>query len=183
MIAWAIGLTQPSMAQNQREAYAKVVQKEARQRAFDPLTLVSLVHFESRWIASAVSPDGEDHGLGQIRARYVKGCRSDRDPVRHPSPTCKAAKARLLDGSTNIRRTAAAITANRKFCRKKTGRSALWRRWMPSYGGMNSRRRGVWCNQVRVRGSWKDLPIPKQIRRIMNYRRMLIRRLRAKKKK
>lgn len=176
IIAWAIGQSQPSMPAKQRTAYAQVVQDEAKAHQFDPLTLVAIVHHESRWRASAVSPDGEDFGLGQIRARYRKGCRLDIPARDDNSPSCLAVKAQLLDGNNNIRSIANAITAWRSKCRKVTGRSALLPRWLHGYGGMTNPRKGIWCNQRKIKGRWVDLPVPSKLKTIIRYRLSLHRR-------
>src|SRR4051812_43019424 len=106
VIVAAILMSRPSMPREEAARYARVVQEEARQRDFDPFTAVAIIHFESRWRPNAVSPDGEDLGLGQVRARFMPGCRNDADPVRAPSPACRAAKASLLMGENGIRRMA-----------------------------------------------------------------------------
>src|SRR5580692_12275969 len=94
--------------------YARVLQEEATRNDFDPFTAVAIIHFESRWRPGAVSPDGEDYGLGQIRARWFGACRDDADPVHDPSPGCRAAKSALLAGETNLRRMSVIIRANRE---------------------------------------------------------------------
>jgi hypothetical protein len=124
--------------------YARVLSEEAVKRAFDPLTGVAIIHFETRWRPGLVSPDGEDYGLGQIRGRFLSACRGDADPVGDPSEGCKAAKATLLVGETNIRRMAAIITANRGLCKEKTGNADL-PRWLAGYEGLSSPARDRWC--------------------------------------
>jgi hypothetical protein len=144
VIVSAILMSRPTMPRAEAERYARVLQQEAVARAFDPLTGVAIVHFESRWHSGVVSADGEDYGLGQIRARFVGACRGDADPVRDPSPACRAAKAGLLSGENNIRRMAAIITANRELCKEKTG-TAWFPQWLAGYEGLNSPSRDTWC--------------------------------------
>jgi len=176
IIAWAIGLSQPSMPVEQRKTYARVVQQQCKEHSIDPFTVVSLVHHESRWRASAVSPDGEDFGLGQIRARYRSGCRRDIPAAQDNSLSCRAVRAMLLDGAYNIRQIAKTITAWRKKCNKVTGRRALLARWLHGYGGMTKPKEGIWCNQRKVRGKWQDIrPLNRQLQEIINHRRRLIR--------
>jgi len=141
-----------------------VLQHEAKAHGFDPLTGVAIIHFESYWLPTVVSKDGEDYGLAQIRARYVRGCRDDEDPVSAPSEACVAAKARLLDGESNIRRMAALITANRELCEAKHGR-VLFHEWLASYQGRNRPAADKWC--VPGEGTW----------RVVNYRKELIAKL------
>ena len=184
VIAWAILLSNPALPKKQARAYAKTLQKTAKDHNFDPFSGIAIIHSESRWRQSVISPDGEDYGLGQIRARYVKGCRGDKDPVKHPSASCKAAKARLLDGHHNIRRLGVHITQWRKTCRRITKRPALFHRWLHGYGGMGRPRKGGgWthiCGQRRTKRGWRDLPKRKAIRNILAHRRRLIHKLRRK---
>ena len=167
------------MPKTQRVAYAKVVQAEAKEHSIDPFTLVAIIDHESHWRAGAISADGEDYGLGQVRARFQRACRKDSDPVHNPSPACKRAKMTLLNGSYNIRRIAHHISAWRNTCRKITKRPALFHRWLAGYGGMGRQGpTGGWiriCGQRRTKKGWRDLPIHRQLRNIMNYRKKLIR--------
>lgn len=144
LLVSAILLSRPSMAPSEAARYAATLNEVARDHDFDPLTAVAIIHFETRWQPSLVSPDGEDYGLGQVRARFVEGCRGDEDPVNAPSEACRAAKAALLDGSANIRRMASIITANRELCRERTG-TAWAPQWLAGYQGYNSPRRERWC--------------------------------------
>lgn len=144
VIVSAILLSRPTIPRAEAERYARVLQQEAVARAFDPLTGVAIIHFESRWHPAVVSADGEDYGLGQIRARFVGACRGDADPLHDPSDACKAAKAALLAGENNIRRMAAIITANRELCKEKTG-TAWFPQWLAGYEGLNFPRRDTWC--------------------------------------
>ncbi len=144
LIVSAILLSRPSMPLPEARRYAHVLQEEAARHAFDPLTAVAIVHFESRWRPGVVSPDGEDYGLGQIRARWFGACRGDADPVHDPSPGCQAAKSALLAGEVNLRRMAVIISANRELCKEKTGGAAL-PRWLAGYEGLNFPGRDRWC--------------------------------------
>lgn len=173
-IAAAIALCAPSMPEKARVGYAKVLRAEAKKHSFDPLTGVAIIWHESSWRAGAVSPDGEDHGLGQIRARYIGACKQDADPVHAPSEGCRSVKASLLSGAYNIRLMANQITRWRKLCRKKTGRSALFHRWLQGYGGYSKPTRGIWCGQRKVKGRWKDLSKPKAVQDIIRCRRRLL---------
>ena len=164
LIILAIQLSRPSIPRQEAVHYAKVLQQEAKEHDFDPFTGVAIIHFESYWHPGVVSKDGEDYGLAQIRARYVRGCRGDEDPLGSPSAECQSAKARLLDGATNIRRMAALITANRELCKEKTGR--VWfHEWLASYQGRNRPKEDKWCKPGE--GTW----------RVVNYRKELIAKL------
>jgi hypothetical protein len=144
LIVSAILLSRPAMPTAEAGRYARVLQQEAAKHSFDPLTAVAIVHFETHWRPGLVSPDGEDYGLGQIRARYMAGCRGDEDPVNNPSDACRAAKAGLLVGENNLRRMAAIITANRELCKEKTGNANL-PQWLAGYEGYNAPASDRWC--------------------------------------
>jgi hypothetical protein len=185
VIAAAIHIVSPSMGKAARTSYAKTIRATAHKHQLDPLTIVSIAWHESSFRPGAVSPDGEDYGLMQIRARFVKGCRGK----DQESKSCKAAKSRLLNGHHSIRSAGAMITRMRKLCRKRTKRSALFHRWMGLYAGLNHPRlRGVWCGQRLVtvgkgrkrRQVWRDIPWRKLrawrgVREIIDCRRSLIR--------
>lgn len=143
-IVSAILLSRPAMPLAEARRYAKVIQHEAIEHAFDPFTAVAIVHYESRWLPGAVSPDGEDYGLGQIRARWFGACRTDADPVHDPSPGCRAAKAALLAGEVNLHRMAVIITANRELCKEKVGNNDF-PHWLAGYEGLSSPARDRWC--------------------------------------
>jgi hypothetical protein len=147
LIVTAILLSRPGMPAAEATRYARVLQDEAVKRDFDPLTAVAIIHFETRWHPGLVSPDGEDYGLGQIRARYVGACRGDEDPVNSPSDACRAAKASLLVGETNLRRMGVIITANRELCKEKTGKADL-PRWLAGYEGLSFPGRDKWCAPI-----------------------------------
>ena len=171
VIAWAIGLSQPSLPQRSRVAYAKTVREVSKEHHIDPFTIVAIGWHESRWRSSVISRDGEDYGIMQIRARYVGGCRGKPGD----SESCKATKASLLNPHVNIRSAARHITEWRKTCRKLTGRPALFARWLHGYGGMGNLKRKIICGQQKLKGRWRDLPVRKKLRNIINYRLMLIR--------
>jgi hypothetical protein len=143
-IALAIRIGHPDVSEDAANSYATALQAEAQQNDFDPLTGVAIIHRESHFHARAVSPDGEDYGLAQVRARHFGACAKDKDPVKHPSAACRAVKQRLLEPEQNIRIMAELITMHRKICRQKTGNSGL-QQWLASYQGSNSVKEGRWC--------------------------------------
>ncbi len=144
LIVAAIRLTRPQMPEEDAAVLGRVLQAEAKQRDFDPFTVVAMVHFESAWRPEVVSENGEDYGLGQIRARYVGACRKDEDPLNAPSDACRAEKQRLLDGVENIHAVAVLISESRKLCLQKTGNFTL-PRWLASYQGYNFPEKKRWC--------------------------------------
>jgi hypothetical protein len=156
----AMLLSRPEMPRNEAERYARALNAEAKVHDFDPLLAVAIIHFESHWYPAMVSPDGEDYGLGQVRARFVGACREDEDPVGNPSEACKAAKASLLDPINNIRHMGSIIAANRELCEDKAG-TLRASRWLAGYQGYNSPVRHRWCQPGdktwRVLGYHKEL--------------------------
>lgn len=170
VIVSAILLTRPTMPPAEATRYAKLLDREAREHDFDPLTAVAIIHFESRWRPSAVSPDGEDWGLGQIRARWLSACRDDADPVHNPSDACRAAKQTLLVPEVNIRRMAFIIKANRELCKERAGVGDL-PHWLAGYEGLSVPSRDIWCK-----------PGPKTWQ-VVAYRKMLVDKLVPKPRK
>lgn len=167
VIVSAILLSRPSMPKSEATRYAQILAEEAKKHDFDPLTGVAIVHFESRWQPWQISADGEDWGLGQIRARFLSACRDDEDPVASPSANCLAAKRSLLVPEVNLRRMASIITANRELCKEKTGAGDL-PRWLAGYEGLNRPARDSWCEPSQK--TWE----------VVAYRKMLVETLVAK---
>jgi len=180
-VAMAIGQSRPSLAYKTRAAWAKLLINTARKYDFDPFTGVAIIHNESRWRPDTVSVDGEDFGFGQVRARYLAGCRSDIPAAKDHSKSCAAIKARLLSPAYGIRSLGGAIAKWRKTCRKVTGKAALFRRWLHGYGGMGKIQNGrpvILCGMKKSGKKWRDLPLRKELRRIINYRKSLIKQAR-----
>ncbi len=144
VIVAAIMLSRPGMPKEDAQRFATILQEVAKQHGFDPLTGVAMVHYESSWYPNVVSDNGEDYGLGQIRARFIGACRDDADPLEEPSDACKEVKKSLLDAETNLRMMGQIITDNRKLCREKTG-TAWFHQWLGSYQGLNFPKENRWC--------------------------------------
>jgi hypothetical protein len=144
VIVAAILLASPDMADDEAQRHARVLRQVAREHEFDPLTGVAIIRKESGWHSGAVSNNGEDYGLAQIRARYIGACKNDADPKLNPSKECQAVKRSLLDPETNIRTMGKLITEHRSLCFRKTGSIAL-HRWLASYQGRNYPSRKRWC--------------------------------------
>lgn len=140
----AILLSRPGMPKEQATRYAEALNQAAKTHDFDPLLAVAIIHHESRWYPSMVSADGEDFGLGQVRARFMGACRDDLDPVNDPSEACRAAQTSLLDGHVNIQRMAGIIAANRALCKAKTGKAQA-AQWLAGYQGYNDPDHNRWC--------------------------------------
>jgi hypothetical protein len=143
-IALAIRFGHPDVSEEDATRYAVALQAEAEQSSFDPLTGVAIIHRESRFHPRAVSPDGEDFGLAQVRARHIGACKKDKNPKRRPSAACQAVKDSLLDPEENIRVMGQLIQGHRKLCRQKAGNASL-QGWLASYQGSNSAKLNRWC--------------------------------------
>ena len=143
-IAVAIRFGHPNVSEEDAVRYAVALQAAAVENEFDPLTGIAIIHRESQFHPRAMSRDGEDYGLAQVRARYIGACKQDRDPKRRPSAACQAVKESLLDPEENIRVMGQLITGHRKLCRQKAGH-ARQLGWLASYQGSNSRKENRWC--------------------------------------
>lgn len=151
VIIWAILVARPDLTEEEATRHARALQLAAKANDFDPLTGVAIIHSESRFESDAVSRDGEDYGLGQIRARYIGACKDDADPVSNPSPACRDVKRSLLEPEINIQTMAELIVQNRRFCKDKTG-SAQFHQWLASYQGRNYPSKRRWCKPGK--GTW-----------------------------
>lgn len=159
--------------------YAPVLQSIGVKHNLDPVTVIVLMAGESSNNSSKVNSIN-CVGLGQIcvEANYAY-CKPGKG---YNKAQCDAKIAQLKNPIYNLRTTAAGITANRKYCNKKTKKRTKksrnqWRHWMPSYGGYNNygkRWKGVWCGQRKVKGKWKNAKIPKRIRGYMERRKRII---------
>lgn len=160
----AIQISQPRVNDEDAHRFATALQEQAKVHDFDPLTGVAMIFHESSFNPRAVSKNGEDYGLAQIRARFIGACKSSAMPVQNPTQDCRREKERLLDPEENIRVMAELITRHRKFCRQKVGTTAF-ARWLASYQGRNDARKKRWCK-----------PGPGTFK-LIEYRRSLIRQL------
>lgn len=137
-------MSRPAIPKEEATRYAKVLNEIGSKYDFDPLLAVSMIHYESRWLPGAASDDGEDYGLGQVRARFVGACRGEEDPVHAPSDACKAVKANLLAGEVNLRQMGVIIGANKKMCVEKRGKMKP-ELWIAGYQGLSQPERNKWC--------------------------------------
>jgi len=166
---------------------APTIQAEAKARNFDPITMVVLIAGESHGNAGKVNHIG-CVGLGQVCVKFIYPyCKK----ATYDKKRCDAKIAQLKNPITNIRRTAAGITANRKMCNKLTRKNRRtrnrWRHWLPSHGGYNKgnfrKKTGVWCGQTLKRGRWVNVPIPNRIQKYMRRRLKVIKAVRRKMRK
>ena len=179
-VARAFKIACPHINKAKAKVWGGILQKQAKQRSFCPYTGVAIIWNETGKTCNErltfKHHSGFYVGLGQINAFHRKECREG----GLESPGCKMRISELQNGAYNLRRMSMGITANRKMCRKRTGHPALFARWLSSYQGFNiSRgRKGVWCNMRRdKRGRWRDVKVPHLTRKVMRYRRQLLRTL------
>jgi hypothetical protein len=171
-IKTAIGLVQPTMDDGLKTSYATILQQEAKQRGFDPLTVVAMVENESHWNSRLVGGlNNQCVGLGQHCLHIYDYCRE----TDYRGARCQEKKAWLLNGANNLRATSSAITKWRAYCRKRTGRSALFHRWLYGYQGHGYRDKTKECGMKRTKRGWVDLPKPALVKKVMRRRVELIR--------
>jgi hypothetical protein len=151
-IVAAIQLSAPGVSGSDAVRFAKALREQAQIHDFDPFTAVAMIHSESRFNALAISPDGEDYGLGQIRARFIGGCKGTESPVEHPTDECLRQKEQLLVPEENIRILAELISRHRDLCQRKV-RSNKFAHWLASYQGRNHARLKRWCKPAPA--TWK----------------------------
>lgn len=160
LLVSAISISRPGIPKDEATRYAKVLNEISSKNDIDPLIAVAMIHYESHWIPSVASEDGEDYGLGQVRARFIGACKGDEDPVNSPSDACKAVKVQLLTGENNLRVMGGIIAANKKMCAEKRGKNKA-EYWIAGYQGLSNPERNKYCvpgpTTTRVLDYHKDL--------------------------
>ena len=169
-IVAAIQLSAPGVIDPDALRFAIALREQAKVHDFDPFTAVAVIHSESRFNHLAISPDGEDYGLGQIRARFIGACKSAESPVDHPSDECLSQKERLLVPEENIRVLAELITRHRQLCLRKA-RSNKLPNWLASYQGRNDVKRKRFCQPAPA--TWKVVKYRDWLIRTLYQRRVL----------
>jgi hypothetical protein len=171
-VAWAIGVDHGHLSLKLRKAYAKVLIEVAAKHSFDSFTGIALIWHESGWKPSAIGDGGEAIGLGQIHYRNLCATQPEQ---------CEAKRVQLLNPAYNIRAMGHIIAYKRRWCRQQTGRAALFARWLHAYG--YKQRKNLKCNMRRTKTGWRDKKVPTEVRRIIQYRRKLIRKLESKRRR
>jgi hypothetical protein len=166
----ALQIANPSLSSSTAESYARVLRAEAHKRGFDPLTVVAITWHESRVIASTVGgAAGRCYGLGQICVQAVyPHCRGE----AFHGARCVAERQRLLVGTENLRTIAAMITTWRAYCRRATGKPALFHRWLAGYQGIDIQ--GTTCGMKKTRRGFVDAPRHPMTKAVMKKRLQLI---------
>jgi hypothetical protein len=117
-ILLAIQLSTSNMPAVREAQLAKVISQQAEVVGVDPLLFVSVISHESLWDEHAVSKDGLDIGLMQIRVQHVGGNTNY-----------------LFYGENNIRVGGYLMKKDMEFCRKKLGREPSLQEWLSVYQG------------------------------------------------
>jgi hypothetical protein len=117
-ILYAILMIQSGMSEAQAQSYATTISIEAEKAEVSPLVMIGIIQHESEFKARAISKDGEDYGLLQIRARNYGGN-----------------KEWLLNATHNIRVGAYLIKKDIEFCERILHRKPLYQEWMACYTG------------------------------------------------
>lgn len=99
-------------------AFATTIQQEADKVGVDPFIFVAIIAHESQWNERAISEDGLDYGLMQVRKLYYGA-----------SPNL------LLNGESNIKAGAVVIKKSIEFCRGFLKREPTTAEWMSVYQG------------------------------------------------
>lgn len=171
-IKTAIQVSNPAMPDATAEAYAKVIQPEAKKRNFDPVTIVAIVENESHWRSNLVGGlNNQCIGLGQHCLHIYAYCRD----TNYLGEKCQARKAHLLNGGNNLMATAQAITSWRKYCTKLTGKPALFHRWLYGYQGHAMNDPSRQCGMKKTKRGWVDIKKPGLVQRVMRRRVEIIR--------
>lgn len=173
LLAGLILACNPTLPGKTAARYAQITAKQAVSAGVRADIVVALVCSESGWRSGAVSADREDWGLGQVRARYLPGCREDADPTGAPSSSCRLEQQRLLEPEHNLRVVGKAIKSWRELCRQQTGH-AKERNWLAGYVGLGRRGRSL-CGMTFSKGRWTYQPTSDSVQRILDYRRRLAR--------
>lgn len=114
----AIRLIQPNMSAPAVQAYADIINQESDKIDVSPLVIIGIIKHESDFNVKTISPDGEDYGLMQIRARYYKGDVNQ-----------------LLNPKLNIQNGSYIIKEDINMCRKYLHREPQYQEWLACYTG------------------------------------------------
>src|ERR1700735_1200428 len=119
-IIFAIHLVAPQLPSYIVNTYAAAIEKQVETTTpeISPLTYITIIAHESGFRSNAISQDGMDYGLMQIRAIYYKG------PATN-----------LLNSEANIRAGAYILREDAKVCAKILGREPSLEETLSIYTG------------------------------------------------
>lgn len=170
LIMSAIQLANPAVSDETARAHAGVLQREANEHQFDPYTGVAMGHNETRWRPGSIGgAEGKCYGLFQVCVQWaVSSCRTG-----FTSAACLQERQALLQAPHAIARLGADIDRWRSYCRRATGRPALFHRWLAGYQGYDARH-GTICGQVKTKKGWRDAPIRRATWAVIRFRKRLL---------
>ena len=152
-IVLGIQLSNPALSEETATAHARVIQEEAIEHDYDPITQVSIITHESGWNPRA--DNGFAFGLCQIEYVNLSNCRDDRKTM-----ACKVQIERMKIPAVNLRTCAGLITTTREFCRKyKRSRHAWFAEWLSQFQG-----RGGGAKKERAFCLWRRHPSGRLVR-------------------
>ncbi len=137
IIFTAIMLIKPEMSHELALNYAAMIDSQAIVSGVDPLLIVAIAMHESGWNERAISKDGEDYGLLQVRARYYGG-----------------RKEWLLNPATNIKAGGYVIAKSIEFCRRWLKREPTTQEWLSVYQGSRPS-----CKSTQLTKSFEDYAV------------------------
>lgn len=117
-IILAIHLSSPKLPVARANSFAHVMQTEAVKADVDPIVMVAIAQHESQFNERAISSDGLDVGLMQVRARHYGG-----------------QEQWLLNGENNIRVASYIILKSIEYCRGHLHREPTTEEWLSIYQG------------------------------------------------
>jgi hypothetical protein len=133
-ILLSIQLSTHAIPQVREEALAKHIQKRAMYVDVDPFLVVAIITHESLWQEDAISKDGLDYGLMQIRSIYYG------DNPRY-----------LLQGENNITVGTGLIKLSINYCRNRLHREPATQEWLAIYQGS-----GFDCHPTKLTKQFED---------------------------
>jgi len=141
-IAFVISLSAPKLPSVQVNQFAEVIQTQAEKNDIEALMFVAIIQHESLFNERALSKDGQDFGLMQIRSSHFGGNNN-------------ANNARLLIGIENIKVGAYSIKLNKEFCEHWLGRTPETEEWLACYTGSCKATRNF-CKPTKLTKQFSD---------------------------
>ena len=138
-IILAIQLSTSHLLPVRAQSFAQVMQKDAVKIGIDPFLFVAIAAHESHFNELAISKDGEDYGLLQIRAKYIKY-----------NPNW------LLTGENNINVGSYLITKDIEYCQKILHREPTTQEWLSVFQGSPSAYK---CKPTKMTKQFEDYAV------------------------
>jgi hypothetical protein len=135
----AIQLIHPRISTPEAKRYAKTIDEQAIVSGVDPLSFVAVIERESKFSPWAVSEDGFDYGLMQVRSTY------------YPHP-----KEWLFNPIVNIRAGAYVVKTSVDACKKHLGRTPDVIEWYSLFNGEGNKSFCRPTKRTRAVASFRD---------------------------